>query len=777
MNAIDKVVQPELMNIEQMVKQVCARIMPGRPLDQWIAVNPFFNWSDRTFDQVSEDLSLREGGTLWAPASYLVEQLKSGRIQIEHIEAAARELGFDVVSASELSTNLMQQNGPLDRLPLLSDVLTETWNLRAPFDFNTQITQQVSQLCGSVFDQAFSLWKPEQTISLFEHWKRSLQENRVLRQSVHLNSQIWRTVQGSAGALDCIARLLPDLMGEDQSAVLYLHVVLARLRGWASWCAYRDQMQPEGRLLEQLLAIRLAWEALLDDGQRDEGSVWLNWQQSWKQIEAIDREAAMKWRRLAQHALEHACRADIFSALNGRIEVDSGEKTARLVFCIDTRSEVYRRAIERLDPSIETAGFAGFFGMPFGVDQSWGGEVTPHVPGLLTPQALVKSQLSESLDSVERFRRLPDLPGSTFTFVEALGGTYLGKMIQRRLKRAFHAESMVQVSPDIAELGDLATRVQWADSILSGLGYQSDWPKLIVLVGHGSQSENNPLLAGLNCGACGGQTGQLSSSLAADLLNDPEVRQALRTRAERAVDIGSDTVFVAALHNTVTDEIRMLPARLTPPAFIAQRLVTLKSVLDVAKKDVLFERAQLLGGGNGTDLPDRAQDWSEVRPEWALCNNAAIVVAPRTMTRGADLKGRAFLLDYSAGDDVSGDTLLACLNAPVVVAHWINLQYLASSVMPKLYGAGNKTLHNVVGGNLGVFEGNGGDLRIGLAQQSVFDQGRLMHEPVRLNVIVAAKADFIAKTVLRSPKVAELVRNRWMAVFSWQDGVFERVIL
>ena len=54
------------------------------------------------------------------------------------------------------------------------------------------------------------------------------------------------------------------------------------------------------------------------------------------------------------------------------------------------------------------------------------------------------------------------------------------------------------------------------------------------------------------------------------------------------------------------------------------------------------------------------------------------------------------------------------LTAPVVVANWINLQYYASTVEPDQYGSGNKLLHNVVGGDLGVFEGNRGDLRIGL---------------------------------------------------------------
>src|SRR5665811_1229250 len=59
-------------------------------------------------------------------------------------------------------------------------------------------------------------------------------------------------------------------------------------------------------------------------------------------------------------------------------------------------------------------------------------------------------------------------------------------------------------------------------------------------------------------------------------------------------------------------------------------------------------------------------------------------------------------------------------------------RYYASTVDNARYGCGDKVLHNIVGGHLGVLEGNGGDLRIGLSLQSLHDGEQWVHAPLRL---------------------------------------------
>ncbi len=161
-------------------------------------------------------------------------------------------------------------------------------------------------------------------------------------------------------------------------------------------------------------------------------------------------------------------------------------------------------------------------------------------------------------------------------------------------------------------------------------------------------------------------------------------------------------------------------------------------------------------------MRERATNWAETRPEWALADNAAFVAAPRARTRGADLHGRVFLHDYDHRLDTDRGVLTLILTAPVVVAHWINLQYLASTVDPVRHGAGNKLLHNVVGGGIGVFEGNGGDLRIGLPWQSVHDGSRLRHTPRRLSVFIEAPRAAIDAVLEAHEPVRRLVDHGWL---------------
>jgi hypothetical protein len=77
-------------------------------------------------------------------------------------------------------------------------------------------------------------------------------------------------------------------------------------------------------------------------------------------------------------------------------------RAVQAVFCIDVRSEVFRRHLEAVSPEIGTGGFAGFFGFPIEyvpLGHDTGGA---QCPVLLSPKARVREGLRGADAAEER---------------------------------------------------------------------------------------------------------------------------------------------------------------------------------------------------------------------------------------------------------------------------------------------------------------------------------------------------------------------------------------
>jgi uncharacterized protein YbcC (UPF0753/DUF2309 family) len=377
-----------------------------------------------------------------------------------------------------------------------------------------------------------------------------------------------------------------------------------------------------------------------------------------------------------------------------------------------------------------------------------------------------------------RWSELTDAPPAMFSLVESTGPLYAWKLLRNSLfpGRRQHPVNTLPGNGDLMfsrdgvplETGELA---ELAAAALHAMGLEKNLAPLVLLVGHGSTSSNNPHAASLDCGACGGQSGEVNARVLAALLNNPEVRGRLR---DRDIVVPENTRFVPALHDTTTDDLHCLSHDPLPENVIRW--------LESASAATRRERSGRLGLSEHSEqrlrhaLRRRARDWSQVRPEWGLAGNAAFIAAPRGRTRGLDLGGRTFLHDYDWHSDPDFSVLELIMTAPMVVANWINMQYNTSTTDNVRYGSGNKVLHNVVGGNLGVFEGNGGDLRIGLPVQSLHDGRRWMHVPMRLTVYIEAPSAAILDVYHRHEVVQQLIDNDWLYLIRLdEDETAERL--
>ncbi len=253
------------------------------------------------------------------------------------------------------------------------------------------------------------------------------------------------------------------------------------------------------------------------------------------------------------------------------------------------------------------------------------------------------------------------------------------------------------------------------------------------------------------------------------LLNQHYVRQTL---ADRGISIPQNVHFLAALHNTTTDDVEFFDLCDVPPTHVGD-VRKLAETVKRASEHTRRERLPQLSARNAMDLQRRSRDWSEIRPEWGLAGNAAFIAAPRSFTDSTSLDGRAFLHNYDHRLDPQGTILEQIMTAPMMVAHWINMQYYASTVDPRRFGSGTKTVHNVVG-RFGLFSGNGGDLMTGLPWESLHNGHDYQHVPLRLLAVIAAPRAMIERVIQKHEVVENLLRNDWLHLIAVEGCSFVR---
>ena len=801
-------------------QQACQAIAPAWPLDRAIAVNPHWARTGMPVRQVAARMAVLGGIQVFPARAQQLGAWQAGRITPADLDQALRQLPQAQAqgTTAQQCTEALQSGAPVAQLPLLIDVLDNDPRRHTRLSWRQAITHQVSQTCAAYFDEHQADWQPERAQGLYAFWRDTLQHDHGIGLLMGLPD-----LGAAVGALperaEDAERWVLQRLGLPQPVWAdYLEAVLLTVNGWASWCAYLGwQAGLEGRTdphLRELLAIRLAWGVLLLECKDDAASqqAFATLQRAWRGApQTLQRaEDALLIDEVWQLALEIGYQRELVQRLAypAHPGVPQHEIEVQAAFCIDVRSEPLRRALEAVWPGIQTLGFAGFFGLPVAYTPLATQARRPQLPGLLAPAIEVTDRVLSAaptgvaddgalqgsasrarqgrLALTERWQSASRWPGAAFSFVEAAGVSYLGKLGQwmkphtrARARDDLHglpARYRAICRPQMAGL-DLDAKVSLAARVLHAMGLNQHLAPLVLLVGHGSQSANNAHAAALDCGACCGQTGEVNARSLAHLLNDSAVRQGLRGQG---LDIPDGTTFVACLHNTTTDEIEAFDLDLLPPA-ARERWAGLQPVLAQAGDQVRRERAPTLAldaraphAALLEQLRRRANDGAQTRPEWGLAGNAAFLIAPRQRSRGVVLGGRSFLHDYDASQDADGSVLELLMTAPMVVTHWINWQYHASTCDPERLGSGNKVLHNVVGGTLGVFEGNGGDLRIGLSRQSLHDGQRWMHEPLRLTVVIDAPQAAIDAVIAKHAVVRQLVEGGWLHMWRFHESGFVR---
>ncbi|MCG3174789.1 MAG: hypothetical protein GMKNLPBB_03078 [Myxococcota bacterium] len=507
--------------------------------------------------------------------------------------------------------------------------------------------------------------------------------------------------------------------------------------------------------------------------------------------------------KIWHEAYERGYRDPVLEGVAAAVKTPAPEVRAKyqIITCIDDREESFRRYLEELSPECQTFGAAGFFGLAIafrGLDDP---ATFPLCPVVLTPRHFIeelpvagqdglaelrRQQLSLWVRMNEAFRKggsslvwgpvvtavggmMAAIPLLANVFAPGLAGR-LRKWVADQTPRPATVLTTPREEGCGAESDGLfhgftvAEKIERVAALLENIGLVRDFAPLVAVLGHTSETVNNPHFAAYACGACGGRSGGPNARLFARMANRPEVREGLK---KHGIHIPDDTWFIGGVHETCGDAIELFDVEAIPPRF-ASHLAGLRGHLNSVRRNNALERCRRFHSARHIHTPgealrhveSRTFDLAQARPELGHATNAACIVGRRDLSRRLFLDRRSFLVSYDPSIDPEGQILERILAAVGPVGAGINLEYFFSAVDNERFGAGTKLPHNVTG-LFGVMNGAASDLRTGLPRQMIE-----IHEPVRLQLIVEAAPETLLAICERQAELRELTVNEWIRVIS-----------
>ncbi|WP_435318801.1 DUF2309 domain-containing protein [Haloarchaeobius sp. TZWSO28] len=753
--------------IQNSIEKAATTVGSVWPLHSFVTANPLSGFEHLPFGEAVTQASHLLGGRGYPSPEAFQAALDAGQIDPELLDSELEARGFE----DEPETLLARMDTTTDSAD--PDTATE------------QVDHVLTKWLSSFLDEGCAQWSmPNREAGFYT---------------------AFRDVAAHDGDVpdECAAPALPETPLEALEAVLepypesqwvpIFEKQLAALPGWAGFIKQRAEKEDVWQsthpiTLAGYLAVRLSLlEAFDADIEPSTGP------------ESTDADSVDELAQAFLNAWEASYRTELVESVAAESQSldereSAGRPDAQLVFCIDTRSEVIRRHIEAAG-DYETHGYAGFFGIPMEY-QGYDSEVSVDAcPPILEPEHHITelpadretqathdrwSSIREAAS--EAVKTLKSNPATAFGFVENAGSGYGLALAARTLvpgRVADLFDTADDAVPDSHEFcdqvvhhqytyaGDLPVgltteeKVEYAATAFELMGWD-EFSRLVVFTGHASETTNNPYDSSLDCGACAGNPGGPNARVLATICNDQDVKTALR---DRGFDIPDDTVFVAGEHNTTTDEVQLYDHDV-PESHTAD-IEQLRADLATARENAAAERTASMDAAGSKGISEtkrRAADWAETRPEWGLAGNAGFVIGPRELTSNLDLDGRAFLHSYDWSTDPDGDALEAIFAGPLVVTQWINTQYYFSTVDNAVYGSGSKVTQNPVG-NVGVYQGNGGDLMTGLPLQSLMAaDDELHHQPLRLSTVVHAPVERVTEILADNGEITQLLDNGWFSM-------------
>jgi uncharacterized protein YbcC (UPF0753/DUF2309 family) len=737
-------------SFKQLIEKASDHIGSTWPLYSFVTSNPLSGYEEVSFPTAVKEAKKILGASVYPKGMMYRRALENGDIEISELIALLDENGYKKSPEHYLQLMESEQGSEKVNPHQVLDRLMVKW-------------------LSAFMDEGLAEWEmPFKSHGFYKAWRKLAPYDDNL--GAITMAEIPKT------AAETLSGLLSNFSHEQIEDIFTFH--LTALPGWTGYIKHRGINQPLWQDaypidLEQYLAVRL-WTAQhlgieflanievaeVNHQVMELQYIWLKaWEKSW-QLELV-RMLKDESNTTKSNGSEHQ------------------QPDAQMVFCIDTRSELIRRHVESVG-NYETFGYAGFFGIAMDYDNTKEGVVQKSCPPIVDSCYTVsevatkenqskKEKLDQKVELAKFWdyflKRMKNMLPSTFGFVEGSGLFYGLNLVARTIAPSMIKSKKVAYEttcePELrnAHSSSNISIAEQAAIVKSGfelMGWKNFAP-VVVFVGHGSHSANNPFASSLDCGACAASPGRHNARMLAKMANNQQVREYLSK--EYGVKIPNSTLFLGAEHNTTTDEIELFDSHV--PESHQNLISEVKQNLENAQISATQERLGITK--NSVERANiNATNWGETRPEWGLAKNASFVIGPRKTTKGHNLNGRCFLHSYDWRMDKEGKALEAIMQGPMVVTQWINNHYYFATVDNDKFGAGTKTTHNITG-QFGAVQGNGGDLKMGLPWESLYDSESISyHSPLRLSVIIQAPKERVNAILSKNKKLYSLLKNEWI---------------
>ena len=684
-------------------------------------------------------------------------------------------------------------------------LLRANWKNVYNIDLDIYTQPELFRLVCSYLDQGIAIWNFPAFNKGFLSSLRELEKNTFngFFKSARARRLLLET--------DCtLSDLLKIVVGEESLYERYLYDQQFAHQGWSGLVSVIED-HPETLMAERKICLRdfIAFELLLEIDTLDDKFDEI-WSPLAYKVEApkealfapVEETETSKVIELWQESYECTYYDEVLDGLLKGIRPTppQGSKNFQALFCIDDRECSIRRHIEFLDPSAETFGTPGFFGVEFYFQPEFGKSYSKLCPAPVTPRYLIKELdtkekrkkdvflaklthnvfqgwlISQTVGFWSAFRLFLNVFRPTNTPASASSFKHMDRFSKLTITCTdpSHQENGLQLGFTVDEM------VSRVEALLKSIGLTKDFAPLVYVIGHGSSSVNNPHYAAYDCGACSGRPGSVNARVLSYMANQSEVRKKL---AEKGLLVPEATQFVGGLHDTTRDEIEFFDEHLLTEhnkALHKKNFVLINQALDLNAKErsrrLVSIRSNQAAKKIHQQIRIRSVSLFEPRPELNHATNALCIVGRRELSKHVFLDRRSFLNSYDYRLDPSGDILSSIMKPLGPVCGGINLEYFFSRVDNHKLGAGTKLPHNVMG-LFGVANGIDGDLRPGLPSQMIE-----VHDPVRLLIIVEHHPEVVLKAIQSVDAMYEWFINEWVrlavidpetrGVYTFRHGAF-----